>query len=77
MGTLDTAQLADAARINQAQARLNALLSQAGDIADSLSSEGYDVVMNLWSANAPGSTVRGRLQGNVAKVTIQVASKRP
>lgn len=77
MATLDTDQLADAARINEAEARLNALLAQAGDIADTLSSAGYDVFMHLWSATAPGSTIRGRLQGNVAKATIKVATKRP
>jgi len=77
MAILDTDQLADAERINRAKERLNALLSKAGDIADDLNQEGYDVFMTLWSANQPGSTIRGRLQGCMARATVEIATKRP
>jgi len=50
---------------------LNRLLNQAGTIADRLSYRGYEVMMTLWHEDRGSVTVRGRLQGNVSKVSLR------
>ncbi len=45
--------------------RINTLLREVADLAEKIT-QGNEliVVMTLWDANNPGSTVRGRLAGN-------------
>ncbi len=64
----------DALDLESAEADLrlmNAYLDIVGKIADRIGQAGYDVKMTLWAENTPGSTVHGRLQGNVAKARIE------
>lgn len=73
MTSLTTQQIETASKIQTGLDEMNALLKRVGQIADQLTNGGYDVCMTLWDRDRGSSTVNGRLQSNVCKVTIRPA----
>lgn len=76
MPALSPEQLRESETITRELAELNALLDRAGTLADTLTNRGYDVMMSLWHDTQGGSTVRGRLQGNVARASLRATEKK-
>lgn len=73
MTTLTLQQIESAGKIQARLGEMNLLLKRVGQIADELTSGGYDVCMTIWDRDRGSCTVNGRLQSNVCKASIRPA----